>query len=83
MIGMTLKSLTCSRKIIEIIHRYGYCMSYTGFEEIETEATFTSVAMSSLCPEITKKSPNLCTGVAYDNFDSWKQEVARIYYVIR
>lgn len=68
-LGMTLKSLTSSRKIIDIIHRYGHCISYPGIEELETEATYASIKKSSLCPETIDKNPNLCTGVAYDNFD--------------
>ncbi|KAG8276689.1 hypothetical protein J6590_059026 [Homalodisca vitripennis] len=34
-----------------------------------SDDTYTSVKKSSLCPETIKKSPHLCTGVAYDNFD--------------
>lgn len=68
-LGMALKSLTSSRKIVDIIHRYGHCISYPGVEELETEATFSSIQKSSLCPEAIKKIPNLCTGVAFDNFD--------------
>ncbi|GFW34878.1 paired amphipathic helix protein Sin3b [Trichonephila clavipes] len=38
-------------------------------EELETEATYTSVQNSSICPETIVKSPLMCTGVAFDNFD--------------
>ncbi|GFW67916.1 hypothetical protein TNCV_3872461 [Trichonephila clavipes] len=69
MLGMSLKSLTNSRKIIDIIHRYGQCISYPGVEELETEATYTSAQNSSICPETIVKSPLLCTGVSFDNFD--------------
>ncbi|GFW97903.1 uncharacterized protein TNCV_1426661 [Trichonephila clavipes] len=69
MLEMSLKSLTSSRKIIDIIHRYGNCISYPGIEELETEAIYTSVQNSSICPETIVKSPLLCTGVAFDNFD--------------
>lgn len=69
MLGMTLKSLTSSRKIIDIINRYGHCISYQGVEELETETTYTSIEKSTLCPEKIKKNHNLFTGVAYDNFD--------------
>ncbi|CAG5019589.1 unnamed protein product [Parnassius apollo] len=33
MLGMTLKSLTSSRKVIDIVNRYGHCISYQGVEE--------------------------------------------------
>lgn len=69
MLGMTLKSLTSSRKIIDIMNRYGHCISYQAVEELETEATYTSIEKSTLCPEKIKKKPGLFTGVAYDNFD--------------
>jgi len=69
MLGMTLKSLTSSRKIIDIINRYGHCISYQGVEELETETTYTSIEQSSLFPEKIKKKPELFTGVAFDNFD--------------
>lgn len=51
-LGMTLKSVTSSRKIIDTIHRYGHCISYPGIEELETEATYTSINKSTLCPEV-------------------------------
>lgn len=66
---MSLKILTSSRKIIDVIHRYGHCISYPAVEELETEATYTSIQQSSICPEAIIKSPHLCTGVAFDNFD--------------
>lgn len=68
-LGMTLKSLTSSRKIVEIINRYGHCCSYHVVEELETEATFLSSTRSELCPDGIKKSSGLNTGVAFDNFD--------------
>lgn len=69
MLGMTLKSLTSSRKIIDIINHYGHCISYPGVGEVETEATYTSLQKSNVCPELIKKLPYLCIGVAFDNFD--------------
>ncbi|CAH2089017.1 unnamed protein product [Euphydryas editha] len=66
---MALKSLTSSHNIIDIIHRYGHCISYPGIEELETETTYYAMRKSTVCPEVIKINPNLCTGVAYDNFD--------------
>lgn len=54
MLGMTLKSITSSRKVIDIINRYGHCISYQGIEELETEVTYTSMEKSTLCPEKIK-----------------------------
>lgn len=66
---MSLKSLTNSKKIVNIINRYGHCCSYTSLEGIETEATFCSTLRSDVCPEGIIRSKNLCTGVAFNNFD--------------
>ncbi|GFS69366.1 hypothetical protein TNCV_4011741 [Trichonephila clavipes] len=83
MLGISLKSLTSSRKIIDIIHRYGHCISYPVVEELEKEATHTSVQNTSICPETIVKSPLLCTGVAFDNFDRFaERRVARIHCMI-
>lgn len=68
-LGMTLKSLTGNREIIDIIHRYGHCISYSAIEELELEATHFSTQKSPLCSEAIKKTPNLCTDVAFDICD--------------
>ncbi|XP_011171576.3 uncharacterized protein LOC105204222 [Solenopsis invicta] len=68
-LGMTVKSLTNSRKLVNILNRYGHCCSYTVLEELETEATYFSTNQSDICPEDTLQSTNFCTGLAFNNFD--------------
>lgn len=68
-LAMSLKSLTSSRKVVEIINRYGHCCSYHVVEELETEATFASSNRSQVCPDGITKSSGLYTGVGFDNFD--------------
>lgn len=68
-LGLSLKSLTSSRKVVEIINRYGHCCSYNLAEEIETEITSTSCQRSSRCPEGIIRTKGLHTGLAFDNFD--------------
>ncbi|KMQ92559.1 hypothetical protein RF55_7436 [Lasius niger] len=68
-LGMALKGLTNSKKIVNIINKYGHCCSYTVLEELETEATFSSSSRSDICPEDILRSSNLCTSVAFNNFD--------------
>lgn len=67
-LGMAIKSLTSSRKVVDILNRYGHCISYNVIEELETEATYTSTSRAGLCPEIINKTENLSVGIAYDNF---------------
>lgn len=70
-LGMTIKSLTSSKKIINILNRFGHCCNYTTLEELETEATIASVHRTQVCPPDIVLNPSLCTGVAFDNFDRY------------
>lgn len=54
-LGTALKSLTSSRKVIDILNRYRHCISYNAVEELETEVTYASTTRAGLCPEIIKK----------------------------
>lgn len=69
-LGMTLKSLTISRKVIDIMNRYGHCCSYNVIEELETEVIFSSTNRSNICPEGISLSPDLFTEI-FDNFDRY------------
>lgn len=69
-LGMTVKSLTSSRRIINILNRFGHCCNYTTLEELETEATYSSVHRSEISPADIIRKSSLCTGVAFDNFDN-------------
>lgn len=68
-LGLSLKSLTSSRKVVEIINRYGHCSSDHVAEDIETEMTSTSCLRSIRCPEGIVRMKGLHTGLAFDNFD--------------
>ncbi|GFW88135.1 hypothetical protein TNCV_218071 [Trichonephila clavipes] len=70
-LGMAMKSLTSSRKMINILNRLGHCCNYNALEELETEATISSVNRSQICPPDIIQSPSLSTGVAFDNFDRY------------
>ena len=69
--GMTLKSVTSSRRVIEMCNTYGHCCSYHVIEGLETEISFHANSKSTLCPTDTILLPDQCTGVAYDNFDRY------------
>jgi hypothetical protein len=68
-LGLAMKSLTNSRKIINILNKYGHCSSYTTLEELETEAIFAATLRLNICPEGIIPTNNLSTGLAYNNFD--------------
>ena len=60
-LGMAIKAMTNSKKLINILNRYGHCCSYTVLEELETEATFSSTNRSDFCPDDIVRSFRLCT----------------------
>lgn len=68
-LGMALKSLSSSRKIVDLLNKYGNCCSYNVIEELETEITFSSTKQNQLCSEDIIPTDDLCTGIAFDNFN--------------
>ena len=39
-LGIVMKSITGSRKVIDILNRFGQCISYSAVEGLETELAF-------------------------------------------
>lgn len=68
-LGMTLKSITSSRKVVDLMNKFGHCCSYNVVEELETEVTSSACNAFNVSPEDAILAPNYCTGVAFDNFD--------------
>lgn len=68
-LGLAMKSLTNSRKVITILNRYGHTVGYNLVEEFETEMTYTSLDEDSVVPLGIDTYSNLSTHVAFDNFD--------------
>lgn len=74
-LGITLKSLTSSKKVLSLINKLGHCICYNVVEELETEASYTSVGRSELCPSNVNLRGDLHTGVAFDNFDRFVETI--------
>ena len=68
-LGLGVKSMTGSKKLIGMLNRYGHCVSYTTTEELETELTFTITSTSKISPPDLIPDSSLTVGIAYDNFD--------------
>ena len=64
-----MKSLTVSRKVIEILNKLGHCVSHHTVEEIETEMTFEANKDGALSPHGMTRNPVLGTGPAWNKFD--------------
>ncbi|KAK6168761.1 hypothetical protein SNE40_019944 [Patella caerulea] len=70
-LGMAMKSITGSRKVIDILNRYGHCVSYSCIEELETELTYNSQEAQSMVPHGIQKMSSLVTCTAWDNYDKF------------
>lgn len=81
-LGITIKSITSSRKELDLLNKYGHCCSYNTIEELETEAMFSSLSKSIVCPEDVKLSPIYCTSVAFDNYDRFIETFSGKRYIV-
>ena len=61
-LGLTVKSKTGRRKLVEILNRCGYCVSYNTVEELETELTYEvkSKKLLTLWHEFKSQTCNRC-----------------------
>ena len=66
---MIMKSVTGSRKVIEILNKVGHCVIYHTVEETETKTTFEANKEGALAPPGMACNSLLGTGLAWDNFD--------------
>ena len=62
-LGLAIKSLTGSRKAVEILNRMGHCINYSIVEELETELTFEANKNSKETPFAMKTPPGSNTGI--------------------
>ena len=68
-LGLVTKSLTGSKKLLNVLNRYGHSISYTATEEIETELTYKGTKENVLIPNDMKACENTSVGLAFDNYD--------------
>lgn len=71
-LGLVTKSITGSRKMLNILNRMGHSISYTVTEEIETELAYGCSSEKRILPHgLQPRSPHLHTHLAFDNFDKF------------
>ena len=68
-LGFAVKTLTEYRTVVEILNRMGHCVGYSTVEELETELTFEVNKNNKETPFGMKTTPELNTGILWDNFD--------------
>ncbi|KAG1693158.1 Complement component receptor 1-like protein [Nymphon striatum] len=67
LMGMSLKSLTGSKKIITLMNRMGHSLNYHAIEEIETDIAYAILDRGLNCP--AGSIPGVPCGLAFDNYD--------------
>ena len=68
-LGLGLKSMTGSRKVIEVLNRHGHCIGYHTAEIIETDLATQTVNRQNATPDGLLQHSGLCTSLAWDNYD--------------
>lgn len=71
-LGLSMKDLTNSKKVIDILNKLGFCLSYSVIEGVGTEIAHALNQQTSRMPQgLEQNRPELCTGVAFDNYDRY------------
>ena len=68
-VGLSLNSLTGSRKVVEMMCRLGHCASYHAIREIENEMTIEATKSVKARPFGISLNASTASVVAWDNFD--------------
>ena len=68
-IGLGIKSMTGSRKTLDILNHFGHSISYHVAESLETSLATTIANQNRATPDGIKLVPGLSTGTAWDNYD--------------
>ena len=67
--GLGIKSITGSRKVIDILNCMGHSISYHSTEELETRLATEITERNQSTPDGRCMKPGLATALAWDNFD--------------
>lgn len=64
-LGIALKSITGSKKLVQVMNRFGHCINNSCLEELETATAEAIKERRKACPEDV--TPGLPMGLAFDN----------------
>ena len=68
-LGMGIKSITGSRRVLDILNRFGHAINYHTAESLETELATTISYRDKATPDGLLQIPGLATSIAWDNYD--------------
>lgn len=72
-LGMTIKRLTGSSKVLEILSHLGHSVSYHTVEVMETYLATNINQRKLATPDGILQQPGLSTGAAWDNYDEMNE----------
>ena len=75
-LGVALNSMTGSRKIVDILSRFGQCIGYHTVEAIETDLATDPSLRDYVSPDGIQRMPGLCTALAWDNYDEFTNSLS-------
>lgn len=70
-LGLAMKSLTSSRKVVTILNKFGHSISYHVAEELETAMTYTAHKANEIIPSGIVAVNGRSTHLAFDNYDRY------------
>ncbi|XP_045120480.1 uncharacterized protein LOC123509921 [Portunus trituberculatus] len=68
-LGLGIGTLTGSKSVLNILNRFGHCVSYDEVKRLETEIAYTCSEENRESPDGLSLNSNLGTACAWDNFD--------------
>jgi hypothetical protein len=71
-----IKSMTGSRKLLEIMNRFGHAISYHTVEALETELATNISDRHCATPDGILQVAGICTGLAWDNYDEMNETLS-------
>ena len=76
-IGIAIKSLIGSKKVVTMLNRLGHCINYNGIEELETELTYNCSNANQITPSGMSKKKSCSTGLPFGNYDRFTETLSR------
>ena len=75
-IGIAIKSLIGSKKVVTMLNRLGHCINYNRIKELETELTYNCSNANQITPSGMSKEKSCSTGLAFDNYDRFTETLS-------
>ena len=75
-IGIAIKSLIGSKKVVTMLNRLGHCINYNGIEELETELTQNCSNANQITPSGMSNEKSCSTGLAFESYGRFTETLS-------